>query len=90
MVNITDFGWHRTIITLLFAIAYNHLHHVYGTAAVAVAAKSNQHHQIIESPNFLSQSNVNINGLQPSRLRTLLINDLRNILVKNVCTHVIK
>lgn len=72
---------------LLFAIASNHFHLVYGTAAAsaAVAETPNQHHQIIENPKLLSQSNANINGLQPSRLRTLLINDLRNIIVKNVC-----
>lgn len=86
MVNIIDFGWHQTIITLLFVIVSYHFHHVYGTAAVAVAtaATSNQH-QIIENPKFLSHNNANANVLQPSRLRTLLINDLRNSLVKNVC-----
>lgn len=88
MVSISiDFGWHQTFTTLLFAIASNHFHLVYGTAAVATASSStsNQHPQIIDHQKFLSQSNANVNGLQPSRLRTLLINDLRNILVKSVC-----
>lgn len=83
MVNTIDFGWHQTVIALLFAIASIHFHMVYGTAAVA-ATPNQHHHQISENQKFLSQNNVNDNGLQPSRLRTLLINDLRNILVKNV------
>lgn len=86
MVNIINFGWHRTIATFLLVIAYDHLHEVYGMAATTTTTTTNQRHQINENLKFLSQnSNANINGLQPSRLRTLLINDLRNILVKNVC-----
>lgn len=38
--------------------------------------------QVIENIKLLSQTDDS--GLQPSRLRALLVNDLRNILIKNV------
>lgn len=73
---------HQTIVTILIVILLNGFDDVLSSAAL------NQN-QVIENLKFLSQidgsSSTNSNLQPPSRLRALLVNDLRNILVKNVC-----
>lgn len=69
---------HRTIVLLIFVIWLNGINDVFGSAA------PNQN-QVIENLKLLSQIDDSSNLQPPSRLRTLLVNDLRNILVKNVC-----
>lgn len=77
MVSFVGFGKqiHQTIATLALVIVFNNSLQVHGTP------ESNQN-QVIENLSLLSQNDDS--GIQPSRLRALLVNDLRNILVKNV------
>lgn len=64
----------RTLASLIFAIVLN------GCRVFCTTVTN--HNQVTEHLKLLSQTNDN--GLQPSRLRTLLVNDLRNILIKSV------
>lgn len=77
MVSFVGFGKqiHQTIAALALVIVFNNSLQVHGTP------ESNQN-QVIENLSLLSQNDDS--GIQPSRLRALLVNDLRNILVKNV------
>lgn len=61
-------------IILIFAINFIDFQVVTTTASIQ--------NNVIENLRILSQRDDN--GLQPSRLRTLLVTDLQNILVKNV------
>lgn len=77
MVNVIGFvqRMHQMFVPFVFVIL------VTGSFRVPVTIASSQN-QVIENLRLLSQKDDN--GLQPSRLRALLVNDLRNILVKNV------
>ena len=70
---------HQTIITLIFVILLSD-----GINDVLGSTASSQN-QVIENLKLLSQMDDSSSLQPPSRLRALLVNDLRNILVKNVC-----
>lgn len=64
---------YRTLAALVLVILFN-------SSRVFCTTITN-HKQVSEHLKLLSQNNDH--GLQPSRLRTLLVNDLRNILIKS-------
>lgn len=66
---------HKTFVRLILVMLFNEFH------VLCTSSIPNQN-QVIEHLKLLSQ--MDNSGLQPSRLRALLVNDLRNILVKNV------
>lgn len=70
---------HQTMITLIIVIFLSD-----GINDVLGSTASSQN-QVIENLKLLSQMDDSSSLQPPSRLRALLVNDLRNILVKNVC-----